>query len=538
MSTTQSAKEYRLHDAYILMNDDKYDITGMIAEFQWYETIDSPFIRCDITMLDTIQFGDNLFGDEMLKLCFETYAAVKPENRGTRDPEREIIDHDLQIYKIGSVSKMERKKAYILHCASPEVYLNEANRTFGGYGPYAQKAEVVKDVIVNKLKAPQKIKHDEAIESHSNINFVSPNWRPVDCISYLTDKVVRKEPKGGTGGKKISQSGFFFYENRFGFNFHSIDKLCEQDSIETYTYMQANVEGKTTGDSAYRIESIVYPERMNHLDKMRSGLYKSISYGLVVPALSESAVPNTSATSSGLFDRLGEIYNNTTEIVGDAITAVNEGEFSDYLADARTQINFFNSGGEANRSFSMDINANLLNWKNTQTQINTAENQTKPGGTKLPPAITFFGKVFQIASTLEEGFPYDKKKIALYEEDHPTRIKVKVLPKYTQQTNNQTNNGADNAPEDILAVMNYASARVALLNTLSLTITVPGNTALYAGGVITCVIPSSKQTEGTNTVEGDEKYSGKYLIKGLKHSYNKEGMQTQLVLCRDSVPNT
>ena len=135
MSTTQSAKEYRLHDAYILMNDDKYDITGMIAEFQWYETIDSPFIRCDITMLDTIQFGDNLFGDEMLKLCFETYAAVKPENRGTRDPEREIIDHDLQIYKIGSVSKMERKKAYILHCASPEVYLNEANRTFGGYGP-------------------------------------------------------------------------------------------------------------------------------------------------------------------------------------------------------------------------------------------------------------------------------------------------------------------------------------------------------------------------------------------------------------------
>ena len=529
-------KEYRLHDAYVVVQDEKYDITGMIAEFQWYETIDSPFVRCDISMLDTVQFGDRLFGDEMVKLCFETYAAVPKNKRQSKNPERIMIDADLQIYKIGSVVKQERKKAYILHCSSPEVYLNESNRTFGALGPYAQKPEVIKTVISEKLKAPHKIKHDEAIEPHSNLNFVSPNWRPVDCISYMTDKVVRKEPKGGTGGKKISQSGFFFYENKFGFNFHSIDHLCEQDSIETFTYMQANVEGKSRGDNAYRIESIVYPERMNHLDKMRSGLYKTISYGLVVPALSESAIPNTSATSSGLFDRLGEIYNNTKEIVGDAITAVNEGEFSDYLADARTQINFFNSGGESNRSFSMDVNANLLNWKNTNQQINTAENQTKPGGTKLPPAITFFGKVFQMASTLEEGFPYDQDKMNKYEGDHPTRIKVKVLPKYTQQTAGQTNNGADNAPEDILAVMNYAAARVSLMNTLSLTITVPGNTALYAGAVIKCVIPSSKQTEGTNTVEGDEKYSGKYLIKGLKHSYNKEGMQTQLVLCRDSVP--
>ena len=104
---TQDAKEYRLHDAYIVVQEQKYDITTMIAEFQWYETIDSPFIRCDLTMLDTVQFGDNLFGDEMVKLCFETYAGVKPENRGKRDAQREIIDHDLQIYQIGSVYKLE-----------------------------------------------------------------------------------------------------------------------------------------------------------------------------------------------------------------------------------------------------------------------------------------------------------------------------------------------------------------------------------------------------------------------------------------------
>ena len=538
---TQDAKEFRIHDAYVVLNGEKFDIQPMIAEFQWYETIDSPFIRCDISILDTIQFGDNLFGDEMVKISFETYAGVTPDNRNQKDPEREVIDHDLQIYKIGSVVKSERKKAYILHCASPEVYLNEANRTFGGYGPYAKRPEVVKEVIKNKLKGSAKIKHPNALEAHSNINFVSPNWRPVDCIGYMTDKVVRKESKGGAGGKKVSQSGFFFYENRFGFNFHSIDYLCEQESVEKYTYRQSNIEGSSRGDNAYRIEDIIYPERMNHLDKMRSGLYKSISYGITIPAISESAVPNTSATSSSIFDRLYEVYNNTKDIIGDAFNpdkakSLNDTEFQDYLDQGKFTQNFYSAGGDPKQSFSMDVNANAMNWKNTATQIKTAENQSKTGGTKFPPAINFIGKIFDMSSTLEVGFPYDKSKIEAYENDHPTRIKVKVLPNYTHQTAGQPNNGADNAPQDILSVMSYASARLSLLNTLTLTIKVPGNTALYAGAVITTEIPSSKQTPNTDTVELDTKYSGKYLIKGLKHMYNGKGITTQLNLCRDSVP--
>ena len=142
------------------------------------------------------------------------------------------------------------------------------------------------------------------------------------------------------------------------------------------------------------------------------------------------------------------------------------------------------------------------------------------------------------ASTLEEGFPYDSDKAAQYMKDHPTRIKVKILPKYTNQTAGQPNNGTDNAPEDILAVSNYASGRLSLLNTLSLTIQIPGNTALYAGAVISCVIPSSVQTRGTDTVQDDTRYSGRYLIKGLVHNYNKEGITTELYLCRDSVPKS
>ena len=46
----------------------------------------------------------------------------------------------------------------------------------------------------------------------------------------MSDKVTRVE---GSGGGKASnkQSGFLFFENRYGFNFKSLDALCLGDGI-------------------------------------------------------------------------------------------------------------------------------------------------------------------------------------------------------------------------------------------------------------------------------------------------------------------
>ena len=74
-----------------------------------------------------------------------------------------------------------------------------------------------------------------------------------------------------------------------------------------------------------------------------------------------------------------------------------------------------------------------------------------------------------------------------------------------------------------------------LLNTQTLRIEVEGNTAVYAGGVIKVVIPESIQ-KNKNKLGKDRQFSGKYLVKGVKHVYNQNGMTTELYLCRDSLP--
>ena len=116
----------------------------------------------------------------------------------------------------------------------------------------------------------------------------------------MSDKVTRVE---GSGGGKASnkQSGFLFFENRYGFNFKSLDALCLGDGIPKdedifeYTYVQQGNDPPANG--AYTIESISYPDRANHLRNMRMGTFKTTSLSISLPTPT-----NSNASDSGSSD--------------------------------------------------------------------------------------------------------------------------------------------------------------------------------------------------------------------------------------------
>ena len=87
-----SAKSYKLSKINVRIGDQKVDIRELVSEFNWFESIDSAFIRCDFAILDTVQFDDNLLGSELIDITFES--TIENKSR---------IQHVLQIYKIGSI---------------------------------------------------------------------------------------------------------------------------------------------------------------------------------------------------------------------------------------------------------------------------------------------------------------------------------------------------------------------------------------------------------------------------------------------------
>ena len=163
---------------------------------------------------------------------------------------------------------------------------------------------------------------------------------------------------------------------------------------------------------------------------------------------------------------------------------------------------------------------------------NSTENQ--PGGTMNKAQVMTYEKLFSKATTVEKVPPFETPEFL--SESEPTRIKYRVLPGMkNQEGKGNPKNGTD-SDRDYMAVAEYASARYTLLKTIQLSIEVPGNVGLVAGSLIKLVIPGSRQ-KGAN-VKQDRKFSGLYVIAGLKHICKRDGMTTSLELVRDSLPRS
>ncbi len=263
-----------------IREEKEYDLKDMVASFQYYESIEAPFVRVELVVIDSIDFNLNLQGGEPVAINLKTLSA---DGKGD-------LKLDFKVYKIGDIIKSERGQMYKLFCCSPEMYNNELNKVFKAFGPIdeggSKDVENIPKFVTKKyLKAPGKRIKEENFEAHSRVMVVSPNWRPVDLISYVSDKVTRTTT--GKGGAK--QSGFLFFENQRGYNFKSIDMLASQGFEFTYTYKQ---QGQLEeGDPGYyNIESIQYPDKANHLRHMRLGTYKTVTIGIcmTIPTLNNT----------------------------------------------------------------------------------------------------------------------------------------------------------------------------------------------------------------------------------------------------------
>ena len=295
----QKSREFQCKKITITtLNENEFDVRDLVVEFRYLESIEAAFVRCEMVFVDSIDFNLNLQGAEKVEINLETLAA---DGKGD-------LKLELKVYKIGDIIKSERGQMYKVYCCSPEMYNNELNKVFKAFGPIEEGGSkdvenIPRHVVKKYLKAPNKRVKEENFENHSRVIVVSPNWRPVDLISYISDKVTRIT----TGKGKAKQSGFLFYENQRGFNFKSIDMLCEQGFEFQYRYQQ---QGQLDEDDPgyYNIESIQYPDKANHLRHMRMGTYKTITTGICVPIPTMNNVTQSGGSNDKKKSPSGTVY--------------------------------------------------------------------------------------------------------------------------------------------------------------------------------------------------------------------------------------
>ena len=169
MYAADKPREYVLDKLEIeMINGKKYDIRELVIDFAYHESIESSFLRCEFSILDTLDFNRLLQGGETVTIKATTATSV----------DKIPLEVDLLIYKIGSISKSERGQLYILHCVSPEMYNDESNKVFKAFGPGqgALDADCIPRMICEKyLKRKGKKNKLKAanFENHSKYTFVA-----------------------------------------------------------------------------------------------------------------------------------------------------------------------------------------------------------------------------------------------------------------------------------------------------------------------------------------------------------------------------
>ncbi len=253
--------------------DDIYDfITGI----EIYESITSSTIEVKLLFNDGSGFIGAMTGSEQFRIMI----------RGT------IIDrvYYVRAYDIEARTRLDKADSFIVNCASDEFLQNEITNVFGNSQVVfdsTSSSEIVEQILKTDQRYIRTQKKIYIEESTNKQQFIATNWRPFDCIYWLTQRSVRKARKGGT-----LQNGFLFWENGLGFNFKSIDKMIDNVNNQTesdsnfttgdtklYTYVYSTKSSGSDGADQFKLETIVFPEERDFLTGLRNGAWAGFSMG-------------------------------------------------------------------------------------------------------------------------------------------------------------------------------------------------------------------------------------------------------------------
>ena len=255
-------------------NPQSIGVEGKTISFNYYESIYSPMITANATIVDT---GDSVV-DKRGNL-----ATIKDgfplEHDGTETFKFKISNENgtlttlepLVVTASPVTLDQSTRQVLTLELKSKFSIESSSNPRLSSYGIGTVDESVKKILKENKLPF-----RNENIEKSSTVDKIEgKNETPIDLIFNLTRKC--KPVKGAPG--------FFFYETQEGFNFRSIEGLIEQGmneykenqsvrDVRTYKYFNNQRQDLGSNEDDYNMVKMPILKRDHNLfNALKSGIY-------------------------------------------------------------------------------------------------------------------------------------------------------------------------------------------------------------------------------------------------------------------------
>lgn len=279
MEQFQNTTDFSLKSVSIapLGETEGYEIKQMVNTFSYVESITSPFVAATMTVADSAGLLADLpiQGGETVKIVVDTSTKEEPE------------EYVLQVWKVGNRYAKNNTQAFTVGLISVEALNNECVRLIKKLEGHPE--EIIAKIMTEDLKSTKEFiteLNGMSSPTQFSVKMLPTNRRPFDIISSLSVKSVSKDTNGSAGSSSSSQSnrgkiggsaGYFFWENKRGFNFFAVDSLLEKNDDNTWgPYIEKPANQSDGSDDRITISQATFTSEVDIMSAMRKGKYSSL----------------------------------------------------------------------------------------------------------------------------------------------------------------------------------------------------------------------------------------------------------------------
>jgi hypothetical protein len=251
--------DYTLIKLDLITSVTVFDVKNILTELSYNEDLFNNTASGYLMVLDSTGFIEKLQmnGNEYIRFSF-----------GKGDSTTNIVDKIFRIFKVAKRKALNEgnTESYSLYFCSEELLLSEQYKVSKSYNGQ-DITSMIEDILVNYLKVPNnKLNMTNMENSFGIYDFIVPNLKPFDAINWLSSYA---RPKNNPGADML------LFENKFGYNFKSIQSLYETPVYNEYNFDPKNLNGDVQGiqRKIYNVSSYEIMDSFDSLGAINSGIF-------------------------------------------------------------------------------------------------------------------------------------------------------------------------------------------------------------------------------------------------------------------------
>ena len=254
-----------------------YDISESVAYLKYYESVLSPSIIFEVVIaendgiLSGARGGGGLVGGEECLIDISTSSSGNDDASKFKFLER----GRLYLRQIVSADPSSQNNVYTLIITTAGALINETSRCSHRYE--GKISDIVGTIASNTFLnyGESSVSDFEVEETKNTYTFIGNARKPFHTITWLAKKSI---PSSDNSSDNTSGSaGFFFYEDRDGYKFRSVDSLCSPETDVIPTYEQSALS-QPNQDNRYKILSASFDTNTDILENLRLGMFSNVNY--------------------------------------------------------------------------------------------------------------------------------------------------------------------------------------------------------------------------------------------------------------------